>query len=248
MAMTDFNDLYLRTIQSQYGTSPHIIGIIEKFKERIDPTTDIETFYRDYFDPRTALGLGLDIWGDIVGVSRTIEVLDIDYFGFEGSLLLPFDQAPFYFEPGQTTKYRLADDAFRKLIFIKAWANISDASLPSVKYVLQQLFDKDITAINLGNMTIRVLFQTYDIQPFEMALLTQFGLPNLGAGVGWEYYIVDPAQTFGFEGSGMQNFDNGNFAPYNIVEMGNAEYIPENIFGFEGSDGQPFDYGSFDLE
>jgi hypothetical protein len=49
--------------------------------------------------------------------------------------------------------------------------------------------------------------------------LKRYGLFNLGAGVGWEYYIIDQQQTFGFEGSGMQNFDNGVFAPYDITDI-----------------------------
>jgi hypothetical protein len=50
-------------------------------------------------------------------------------------------------------------------------------------------------------------------------LLKRYGLFNLGAGVGWEYYIIDQQQTFGFDGSGMQNFDNGIFAPYDITDI-----------------------------
>lgn len=244
----DFVDLALRTIQSQYGTSPHIVGIIEKFRARIDPTTDIETFYHDYFDPRTAVGVGLDIWGEIVGASRNIEVDETEYFGFQGSLLHPFDQAPFYYEKGATNIYRLPDDAFRQLIFIKAWANISDATLPNVKYVLQKIINNNITIINMGDMTVRVLFLTYDVKPFELAMLKQYGLQNLGAGVGWDYYIIDPKETFGFEGSGLQNFDNGIFAPYNVVEQTNKEYNSEFVLGFKGSGGQTLDHGTFDLD
>ena len=41
----DFNDLALRTIQSQYGASPHIIGIVEAAAKHLDPTGDIQTFF-----------------------------------------------------------------------------------------------------------------------------------------------------------------------------------------------------------
>ena len=66
----DFNDLALRTIQSQYGASPHIIGIVEAAAKQLDPTGDIKTFYDKVFNPLTAEGVGLDIWGRIVGASR----------------------------------------------------------------------------------------------------------------------------------------------------------------------------------
>lgn len=216
--MIDFTELYERTIQSQYGTSPHIKGLIQKFAERIDPTTDIETFYRDYFDARTAVGVGLDVWGEIVGASRYIDVDSYDYFGFEGQNLKAFNQAPFYTERGATNLYRMSDDAFRELIFLKAYANISDATLPSIKFVINKIFPNGATAIQAEHMKLRVIFFSYAVPAYSFALLKRYGLFNLGAGVGWEYYIVDPTQTFGFDGSGMQNFDNGIFAPYDIVD------------------------------
>jgi hypothetical protein len=217
--MIDFTELWEKTIQSQYGTSPHIKGIIEAFAKRVDPTIDIETFYRDYFDPRTAVGVGLDIWGVIVGADRLIEVDSYEYFGLEGQNLKAFDQAPFWREEGSTNLYRMADNAFRELIFLKAWANIADATMPSVKFVIGKLFPGGATAINAGHMKIRIVFLSYAVPAYSFALLKRYGLFNLGAGVGWEYYIVDPAETFGFEGSGMQNFDNGTFAPYDTVDM-----------------------------
>ena len=217
--MIDFTELWEKTIQSQYGTSPHIKGIIEAFAKRIDPTIDIETFYRDYFDPRTAVGVGLDIWGAIVGADRLIEVDDFNYFGLEGQRLANMDNAPFYHERGATNLYRMADDAFRELIFLKAYANIANATMPSIKYVINAIFPNGATAIEAEHMKIRVIFFSFVVPAYSFALLKRYGLFNLGAGVGWEYYIIDPTQTFGFEGSGMQNFDNGVFAPYDITDI-----------------------------
>ena len=114
----DFTELWEKTIQSQYGTSPHIKGIIESFAKRIDPTIDIETFYRDYFDPRTAVGVGLDIWGVIVGADRLIEVDSYDFFGLLGQNMSNMDNAPFWVEKGSTNIYRMSDPAFRELIFL----------------------------------------------------------------------------------------------------------------------------------
>ena len=215
----DFTELWEKTIQSQYGTSPHIKGIIEAFAKRIDPTIDIETFYRDYFDPRTAVGVGLDIWGAIVGADRLIEVDDFNYFGLEGQNLANMNNAPFYHEKGSTNLYRMNDNAFRELIFLKAYANIADATMPSIKYVINALFPGGATAIEAEHMKIRVIFLSFAVPAYSFALLKRYGLFNLGAGVGWEYYIIDQQQTFGFEGSGMQNFDNGVFAPYDITDI-----------------------------
>lgn len=214
----DFKVLAEKTILSQYGTSPHIQGIIDSFRKWIDPTADIKTFYEKIFDPRTAEGIGLDIWGVIVGATRYVEVDSEDFFGFLGSNLQPLDNAPFYYEKGATQLYKMADNAFRELIFLKAWANISDATLPNIKRVLNAIFPGGGVAINAGNMKIRVIFFSYSIAPYTLALLKRYGFLNLGAGVGWEYYLIDPAETFGFDGSGLQPFNQGVFAPYDIVQ------------------------------
>jgi hypothetical protein len=216
--MIDFEDLWERTIQSQYGTSPHIKGIIEAFAKAIDPTLEIEEFYKKYFDPRTAEGIGLDIWGIIVGASREIEVDAQEYFGFWGSNLHPFNEAPFWHEKGATNIYRMADNAFRELIFLKAWANIADATMPSIKFVIDSLVPNGCITITPEHMRIRIIFLSYELQPYTLAILKRYGLFNLGAGVGWEYYIIDPEQTFGFDGSGLQPFNQGIFAPYKIQD------------------------------
>lgn len=213
----DFNDLALRTIQSQYGASPHIIGIIEAAAKQLDPTGDIKTFYDKVFNPLTAEGVGLDIWGRIVGASRYLTVDNEEFFGFYGSQLNPFDQAPFYVE-GDTDHFRLDDNAFRTLIFLKAAANIGNATLPSIKEILTALFDDPVLVMNIGEMKVRIVF-TFYLTPYQRALFREYGVLNLGAGVGFEYYQIDPAQTFGFDGSGLQPFEQGIFQPYDIQEM-----------------------------
>lgn len=215
--MIDFKELWEKTIQSQYSNSPHIKGLVEKFAEEIDPNPDIETFYNDIFNPLTARGIGLDIWGEIVGIDRLIEVDTEDFFGFFGSGLTPFDNSPYYYE-GATNIYRLEDEAFRELIFLKAWANISDATMPNIKYVLNQLLPNGVLMIEAEHMKLRAIFLSYEVPAYSLAIFKKYGLLNLGAGVGWEYYIINPDETFGFDGSLMQPFDQGIFAPYSVTQ------------------------------
>ena len=212
----DFNDLALRTIQSQYGASPHIIGIVEAAAKQLDPTGDIKTFYDKVFNPLTAEGVGLDIWGRIVGANRYLTVDNEEFFGFLGSLLNPFNQAPFYIH-GDTDHYRLSDEAYRTLIFLKAAANIGNATLPSLKEILSTLFEDSVLVMNIGEMKVRVVFEFY-LSAYDRALFAEYGLLNLGAGVGFEYYQIEPQNTFGFDGSGLQPFSQGIFQPYQIEQ------------------------------
>ena len=212
----DFNDLALRTIQSQYGASPHIIGIVEAAAKQLDPTSDIKTFYDKVFNPLTAEGVGLDVWGRIVGASRYLTVDNEDFFGFYGSMLNPFNQAPF-FVSGDTDRFRLTDSAYRDLIFLKAAENIGNATLPSIKEILSALFEKPVLVMNIGEMKVRVVF-TFYLSAYERALFKEYGLLNLGAGVGFEFYQIEPDETFGFNGSGLQPFGQGVFQPYSIEQ------------------------------
>ena len=212
----DFKDLALQTIQSQYGASPHIIGIVEAAAKQIDPTGDIQTFYQKVFNPLTAEGVGLDIWGRIVGASRYLNVENEDFFGFYGSLLNPFNQAPFWLT-GDTNLFRMDDNAFRTLIFLKAAANIGNATLPGIKEILSTLFDDPVLVMNIGEMKVRIVF-TFYLTPYQRALFREYGVLNLGGGVGFEYYQIDPENTFGFDGSGLQPFGQGIFQPYEIQQ------------------------------
>lgn len=213
----DFEELAEKTIQSQYSSSPHIKGIVEAFRQMIEPTADIQEFYEKFFDPRTARGIGLDIWGIIVGAERNIETFSDEFWGLRGQNLKQFNEAPFFHE-GATKVYRLEDEAFRELIFLKAYANISDTTMPSIKNVINRLFPKGGTALEAGHMKIRVIFLSYEMNPYTFALFKQYSLQCLGAGVGWEYYIIDPTETFGFDGSLMETFDNGIFNPYGVAQ------------------------------
>lgn len=215
--MTDFEELWEKTIQSQYSNSPHIKGIIEAYAKAIDPNAEIEDFYKKIFDPRTATGFGLDIWGVIVGASRYIEIDSSDFWGLRGQLMKNLNEAPFYNE-GTTDIYELDDDAFRELIFLKAYANIADSTMPTLKKILNLLYPGGAIAIEAEHMKLRFIFLSYDLEVYSLAILKQYGLLCLGAGVGWEYYILAPTDTFGFDGSEMETFDNGIFAPYNVAQ------------------------------
>lgn len=60
-------------------------------------------------------------------------------------------------------------------------------------------------------MTIRVVFEFY-ADAIQTAILQNYGLLARGGGVGWEWYQIDPATTFGFDGSALQPFNQGIFA------------------------------------
>lgn len=221
--MIDFHELSLETIQSQYGASPHIKGLVAAFAKEIDPNADIDLLYDKILNLDTAEGIGLDIWGRIVAIPRQILVTENnEFFGFSGSGLQPFNQAPFYYRGGATKSYTLTDESYRKLIYYKALSNISDSTAASQNRLLSLLFDEHVDVLDLQNivprgvMKIRVVFHFY-LTEYEKAILNNYGLLNRGAGVGWEWYQLPEETVFGFNGSGLQPFNQGNFDPYGVI-------------------------------
>lgn len=215
--MADFKELALETIQSQYAASPRIKGIVQAFAAAIDPNADIDLFYKKIMDLDTAEGIGLDIWGVIVGIGRVLEVEVQEPFGFLGSLLQPFNQAPFH-KFGVTDYYRLTDEAYRKLIYYKAMANIASTEISEMNRLLAFLYpQKPVYVLEVGVMRVRYVFE-FTLLPYELSFFRNYGGLVRSAGVGMEWYQIEPACTFGFDGSGLQPFGQGVFDVYGLQD------------------------------
>lgn len=175
------------TIISQYANSPVLTQLISDFAAYVDQATNFDDFFRLIWNVDTAQGEGLNIWGRIVGVQRTLHVPNAgDYFGYfeaqPGSQ--PFNQAPFYTGDPLTTNFSLADDPFRVLIFAKALANISDGSIPAVNQLLLNLFPGrgNVFVTDGLNMSMTYTFQ-FALTPVELAIVSQSGVLPKPVGV-----------------------------------------------------------------
>lgn len=209
----------LEPVQSQYAASPHIVALLVAKAALLDPEKDIMLWHDRVFNPKTAEGIGLDVWGRIVGLTgRKISVENVRFFGFHGQNLQNFDQAPFWISSLATGKADLSDEAYRFLIFYKASANIGRGDMQSINALLNSLFEAghgpaNSCVLEVSPMEIRAVFRFY-LTAYEQALLEQHGLLNRPAGVGFSWYQHDPAEMFGFAGQDLQNFDNGVFSPF----------------------------------
>ena len=107
----------------------------------IDPSESIEDFYNLIWNVGTANGLGLDVWGRIVGVDRNAKIIppDVDVFGFNTNPISfqPFNQAPFLGSDANFTSYKLPDSQYRMLIMIKAASNIIYATAININRFLK---------------------------------------------------------------------------------------------------------------
>jgi hypothetical protein len=140
--------LWQQTLLSQYVASPTLTALIQSFSDAISPSVDIANFYRNIWSVATAVGNGLDIWGQIVGVSRYLQIPSSTYLGYEEAFRTassstgaqPFNQAPLYNGTTATSTFALSDAQYRRLIMVKAAANISNLSIPQINSLLRAEF------------------------------------------------------------------------------------------------------------
>lgn len=200
-----------QTVQSQYAASPTLRALVESARVRIAPDADIALFYQSIFDIATAQGVGLDIWGRILGIGRSVAVeATRAYFGFEEADYDPFDVSPFWLRDGATERYTLSDDAYRELLLWKAMANIATADAATINRLLLLLFPgQDIVIHDWGNMSIE-LYVWFPLLPYQRTILRNYGLLARGAGVGWGWAEI-PLPVFGFAEADYEPFDTAPF-------------------------------------
>lgn len=217
--MIDFE----KTIISQYGNSPTILQLVQNMNAYLDPRADFDAFFDYVWNVDTAQGFGLDIWGRIVNIRRELQIPNAPvYFGFKDALpsSYPFDEAPFYDgTPPATQTYRLADDAYRKLILTKALANIASSNAPSLNQLLQNMFaDRGRCYVNdMGGMQFRYTFE-FDLTLQEYAIVTQSGVLPRPAGVN-AILFQSALPLFGFSEAGLSAapFGQGVFIPQGAI-------------------------------
>jgi len=203
-----------RTIISQYSASSKLCALISNFNDYIDPDVNLEAFYNYIWNIDTAVGYGLDVWGRIVGVNRVLTFNASDYFGFEeGEDWFGFGQAPFYSGVLQTDNYTLTDEAYRRLIFAKAAANITDCSIPAINQILMNLFP--------GRGNAYVTEGSYYQQG------TWFGFEEAGDAVGFDQAPFGEASHFFPSGMKMTYVFNFVLEPFEIAIVTTSGVLPK---------------------
>lgn len=204
------------TLMSQYANSPIICNLIDSMNECIDPNKSINDFYKFAFNIKTAKGFGLDIWGRIVGVNRSINIPpgDIDVFGFKTKpqSFKPFNSHPFSAAGAGFNAYRLSDERFRLLIMLKAASNILSVTAPNINTYLRMVFPNKRAYFQItGHMKGRYFFE-FIPNSFERHIIYNLGLLPRPSGVLIDYRESPPKGIFGFSGTGFQPFNQGCFA------------------------------------
>lgn len=199
-----------KTIMSQYANSPRLMHILTSLWDGINPEKFVSQYYSLIMNIPTANSFGLDIWGRIVGIGRTVNFPDPqgEYFGFIDGFF-PFNSRPFASAGGSSSAWELTDDAYRELILVKALSNIVYATVPNINAVMKAMFTGPSYCLIVGHMQIRYVFE-FDLTAYQRYLVYDSGILPRPCGVGVSV-LINPPGNFGFNGSGLQPFSQGVF-------------------------------------
>lgn len=184
----DFSVDLLSNIIWQYDNAPRLQKLIKQKQEWYNQNN--EQFWTDWlknvFNINTANDFGLTVWGLLLRVERTYIV----------------NGAPYSLD---TEQYRLLLKG--RLLYLSM-----NGSVPEINKYLHLLFaDRGrVYVIDNQNMTQRFVFEFRPTESEEVVLLNTSVLPR-PAGVGYQIDIALPRQTFGFNKTGFQPFDQGAF-------------------------------------
>ncbi|MEG1465059.1 MAG: DUF2612 domain-containing protein [Hafnia sp.] len=173
------------TILTQYADSQKLKSLVYSFNEAVGIEDFLDDFYDIIWNIQTADTYGLDVWGKIVVVGRQLTVTqNEEYFGFDEASSTPpvvddpqpFNQAPFYTGEVSTSTVTLTNDVYRKLIMMKAAANISDCTIPNLNKLLTFMFGDSGRCYvrNDGDMVMSYVFE-FPLSTAELAIVQSSG-------------------------------------------------------------------------
>lgn len=196
------------TVIAQYANSPNLLKLIYDFSENIKVCSFFTDFYNNIWDIDTANGYGLNIWGVIVGVNRTVKTFTGFFWGFnEETLLLarPYHDITGYndtltnsedirtaigtFRDFQEIEGEITfnDSNFRQLILAKAYANISNYTASDLNKILMLIFGDagkghELYVRDNQDMSMTIVFNFIPTSD-EVAIIMNTGILFKPAGV-----------------------------------------------------------------
>lgn len=210
--MIDLREILL----SQYANSQTIVGLLHGIHDIVDPSTNLNSFYSDVLNLNTANSYGLDVWGRRIGLDRKVKVAfdKPNVIGFsepKETRYKPLGQATFSSDGSNFSSYDLPDDLYRRLLFIKAYANIVRATAPNINKFLAYVFQKKrCYYMPYGNMSASYIFE-FNPTAFEQLIIYSLNILPIPCGVSVRFIVLDVKHSFGFQGSDLQPFNQGIF-------------------------------------
>lgn len=193
----------------------------------------VEVAVRGAFDFETAAGPQLDILGQYIGFSRTIQAqVDRFYFtlvdyglptesesGFTDyvDLQLNTGSSFFIYQYNNISFTDLPDDLYRPLLRLKQILNESDNTLAKIAQDLWDNFGDQLICFDNRDMTILYLIKSTATNLATLAVQTGLLPKPMGVRISGIFSITDPTALFGFY---EYEYDNGNSIGFSSYETG----------------------------
>lgn len=182
---------WAETLLSQFAASPTLTALIESFNDAMDPASDIASFQQYIWNVRTAVGNGLDIWGKIVNVERTLATAS-----------------------GPIT---LKDPDYQTLILAKAAGNIGNSTVQTMNRLLTSIFAASGPVYVQDNLDMTITY-VIGFRPTDAQLAMAESADVMPRPAGVQVNVTFPSVSgpiFGFdsENSYISGFDVGSWGP-----------------------------------
>lgn len=180
-----------KEILNEYTSSTRLISLIDGIAKGIEPSEDIANFYSYIYDIRQAQGFGLDTWGAILDVSRTLEVF-------------PEDKDPYI--------VTLDDGLYRTVLLLRCTTNLTNCSCAEIDALIYNIFKErgKVFTLEEDTMKLRYVF-SFLLTDLERSLFYNLKILPRPTGVGLTIYQLPKYNIFGFNGSGLSGFNVGTF-------------------------------------
>lgn len=173
---------FLDSVLIQFNNSKILLNILNSFNEKM--FVDRSDLLLNILDIDTAVGSQLDVIGRLVGASREVYYTSVsatEDFGFDSDDFFGFD-SPYggtFDIKNVGDVYILNDVAFRTLIKMTAFKNISNCSIGSLNYMLSKLFEGRGKAWVTQTDTLRISFNfDFELELYEKNLILNGYLPT----------------------------------------------------------------------
>lgn len=214
--MSTFYQTYSRElIVNQLRDSPNYVEVIRLLAEDFDAASDIYNYIAKNINIMNAMGVWLDLIGDIVGVSRVFDKqIQPTYFGFsDQENVTGFGQARFR-EPGDKTTASsiLNDDDYRVVIIGQIARNYGDVSEVGVATSVLNMTHAEQVLIYHGEPAEFNIYIIGLVSDNIKSILNGSDIIPRAAGVKVNLFFSGDGNIFGFaDQPGMKGFDVGRF-------------------------------------
>lgn len=212
---TFYQESSLQLIENQLRESPNYIEVIRLLAEDFDEASDIYDYIAKNINVLNALGVWLDLIGDIVGVSRVFDKeIQPTYFGFSDQAnVTGFGQARFREPNDKTTASSiLNDDDYRVVIIGQIARNYGDVSEVGVATSVLNMTQAEQVLIYQGGPAEFNIYIIGLVSDNIKSILNGSDIIPRAAGVKVNLFFSGDGDIFGFaDQPGMKGFDVGHF-------------------------------------